>query len=92
MNVASKRLGIFILLAASSAGSLYAQQQEPAQPPITVTGAAMPAGPEVKGIISARNDEKIKVTAADRTITIISLSDDTRLNRDKYNSAALLNG
>ena len=92
MNVASKRLGIFILLAASSAGSLYAQQQEPAQPPITVTGAAMPAGPEVKGIISARNDEKIKVTAADGTITIISVSDDTRINRGKYNAAALLNG
>ena len=92
MNVASKRLGIFILLAASSAGSLYAQQQEPAQPPITVTGAAMPAGPEVKGIISARNDEKIKVTAADGTITIISVSADTRINRGKYNAAALLNG
>ena len=92
MNVASKRLGIFILLAASSVGSLYAQQQEPAQPPITVTGAAMPAGPEVKGIISARNDEKIKVTAADGTITIISVSDDTRINRGKYNAAALLNG
>lgn len=72
--------------------SLYAQQQEPAQPAITVTGAAMPAGPEVKGIISARNDERIKVTAADGTITIISVSDDTRINRGKYNAESLLNG
>lgn len=92
MKFVTKRLGILILLATPSAGSLYAQQQEPAQPAITVTGAAMPAGPEIKGIISARNDEKIKVTAADGTITIISVSDDTRINRGKYNAESLLNG
>jgi OOP family OmpA-OmpF porin len=92
MRFMSKRSAVLILLAMPVSASLSAQQQEPAQAAITVTGAPMPAGPEVKGIISARNDEKIKITAADGTITIISVNDDTRINRGKYNAASLLNG
>ena len=101
MKFVTKRLGILILLATPSAGSLYAQQQEPAQPAITVTGAAMPAGPEVKGIISARNDEKIKVTAVDGTSTVLIVTDDTKIasggglfgsSRGKLTADGLLNG
>jgi outer membrane protein OmpA-like peptidoglycan-associated protein len=95
MQIMIKRQGVLILLstlAVSASGSLSAQQQDTAQPVITVTGAQMPAGPEIKGIISARNDEKIKITAADGTSTIISVNDNTRINRGKYNAESLLNG
>ncbi len=101
MNVVSKRLGILILLATPSAGSLYAQQTDATQPPITVTGAQMPAGPDLKGIISARNEDKIKVTATDGISTIVILSDDTKVNaggglfggsRGKFTGESLLNG
>lgn len=101
MHIISKKLGIIILLAMPSAGSLSAQQQDTAQAVITVTGAPMPAGPEIKGIISARNDDKVKVTAADGTSTIIAINDATRIstgggflggNRGKFTADQLLNG
>jgi outer membrane protein OmpA-like peptidoglycan-associated protein len=95
MQIMTKRQGALMLLATLAvpvSGSLSAQQQDTAQPVITVTGAQMPAGPEIKGIISARNDEKIKITAADGTVTIISVNDNTRINRGKYNAESLLNG
>ncbi len=102
MHVISKRLGVFFLLTLPASGSLSAQQQDPVpQAGITVTAAPMPAGPEVKGIISARNDDKIKVTAADGTSTIVTLNDATRIsagggflgsNRGKFTADSLLNG
>ncbi len=101
MHFISKRSAILILLALPATGSLSAQQQSPAQEPITVNGAAMPAGPDVKGIISARNDDKIKVTAVDGTSTVITFTDDTKISagggflggsRGKPTAAALLNG
>ncbi|HEY6868389.1 MAG TPA: OmpA family protein, partial [Novosphingobium sp.] len=58
------------LLALPVSASLSAQPQDPAAPPaapnsnITVYGQNQ-AGPEVKGLISARNGDKIKVTTAD---------------------------
>jgi len=102
MRVISKRLGVFFLLTLPASGSLLAQQQDPVpQAGITVTAAPMPAGPEVKGIISARNDDKMKVTAADGTSTIITINDATRIsagggflggNRGKFTADSLLNG
>lgn len=102
MRVVSKRLGVFFLLTLSASGGLLAQQQDPVpQAGITVTGAPMPAGPEVKGIISARNDDKMKVTAADGTSMIITINDATRIsagggflggNRGKFTADSLLNG
>lgn len=101
MRFISKRSAILVLLALPATGSLSAQQQDTTQPAITVTGAPMPAGPDVKGIISARNDDKIKVTAADGTSTIVTINDSTRIgagggflggNRGKLTADALLNG
>ena len=101
MHFISKRSAILILFALPATGSLSAQQQDTPQSPITVTGAAMPAGPDVKGIISARNDDKIKVTAVDGTNTVITFTDDTKISagggflggsRGKPTAAALLNG
>jgi outer membrane protein OmpA-like peptidoglycan-associated protein len=95
-------------------GSLYAQQQEtPPDPNIVVNGApaseapkapeapAMTVGPEIKGVITARNGDKMKVTAGDGTSTIVAINDDTRIksggglfsgNRGKLAADSLLNG
>jgi len=111
MRVISKRPGVSFMLAAlavSASGSLYAQQQDApaADPNILVNGTpapqapAMTAGPEIRGVITARNGDKMKVTAVDGTSTIIAISDATRIqsgglfgvNRDKLTVDALLNG
>jgi outer membrane protein OmpA-like peptidoglycan-associated protein len=114
MAAISKNPRIFFLLAALTgtvSAGLHAQQvpQDPGQsnPDITVNGAppadlsGMPAGPEVDGFISARNDEKLQVTTAGGDKTAIFISDGTSIkssggflgvNRNKLAAASLLNG
>ena len=95
-----KRPGALILLATcvlSAAGSVSAQQNAP-DANIVVT--AMTKGPEIKGVITARNGDKIKVTTADGTSTIIVVTDETKVKGGgglfggggKQTVAALLNG
>ena len=88
--------------------AVAAQQQDTSNPNIIVDGALQPEvaeaavmtkGPEIKGIISARNDDKIKVTAADGTSTVIAVTNETRIKTGglfggggKFDTAALLNG
>lgn len=89
MRVVSKSSGVRCLVAmlvVSASGSAYAQQQQTQQDPsILVTGvpapeaAAMTAGPQVKGVVSARNDDKIKVTTADGSSVVIAITDATRI-------------
>jgi outer membrane protein OmpA-like peptidoglycan-associated protein len=97
----------------SASGSLYAQQQTAPDPNIVVNGTPAPeapsapaaapvmtAGPEIKGVITARNGDKMKVTAADGASTIIAITDATRIksgglfsnNRGKLAADSLLNG
>ncbi|MCB2047303.1 MAG: OmpA family protein [Novosphingobium sp.] len=68
-------------------------------PPSDLSG--MPDGPEVDGIISARNADKMKVTAEDGTGTVIFISDATEIKGSKglfgssktdTSKAALING
>lgn len=106
MRVISKTSGVLFLLALPVSGSVFAQQQqEPADPTIIVKGSALPAapamtkGPEIKGIIAARNGDKMKVTSADGTSTVIAITDQTRLKTaslfgggGKLSTASLLNG
>jgi len=110
MRVISKRpsVGIVIaMLAASAAGSLSAQQQAAVESNIVVDGVPIPdfstmtEGPEIKGVISARSDNRMKVTAADGSSSIIAISDDTRIKGTsglfgsrsaKPTEASLLNG
>ena len=72
-------------------------------PNITVNGtvpAALPAGPEIKGIISARHGDKIKVTTPDGAATVIAINEATRFKASsglfgggsKVGPEALLNG
>lgn len=95
-----------ILLAAIAlpAATLSAQPQEPN---IVVTGEPLPdlstmtAGPEIKGVITGRSGDKMKVTAADGTQTLIYLNEATRVRaggglfgggRGNLTISSLLNG
>ncbi len=84
---------------------LAAQQTEPPSPNIVVTGDALPdasamtPGPEIKGIITARRGEKLQVTDAGGTNTIVFVNEATRIRTGgllgggrKVDAAALLNG
>ena len=68
-------------------------------PPADLTG--LTAGPEIDGIISARSDNRIQVTTADGTNTVVFISDGTEIrssnglfgmNRTKLATGSLLNG
>lgn len=86
---------------------LHAQEQETPDPNIVVSGerppepAAMTEGPEVKGIITARSGDKVKVTTPDGSNTIIAINEATRIkagsglfggSKGKLGADAVLNG
>jgi hypothetical protein len=91
MRVISRGSGILCLIAVLALpGSASAQQSEAANPNspnpnIIVNGERLPdpsrmtPGPEIKGVISARNTGRMKVTAADGTSTVIAITDATRI-------------
>ena len=106
MRVMSKKSGVLCLLAAAAlpaAGSVAAQPTSP-DSSIIVNGERPPAlvaGPEIKGVISARTGDKIKVTAADGTSTIIIIDNATKIKaggglfgggKGNLTASALLNG
>lgn len=92
------------VLAVSLPVGLSAQQ--PDQPNIIVEGellpdtSAMTKGPEIKGVISARSGDKMKVTAADGTSTLIFVNEATKIKassglfggRGNLGATSLLNG
>lgn len=90
-------------LALSAAGTASAQQT-PQDNNIVVTGVpadvALVAGPEVKGVIAARNGDRIKVNTLDRGPVIVAVNDATRIraggglfsSRSKLATDSLLNG
>ena len=110
MGNISKGPGAFALLAmlAVPLASASAQQQDPRDPNIVVNGErpveAAPVttgpGPEIKGVISARNGNRIKVTGADGNPVIVTVTDATRVKSGgglfssggKFDATALLNG
>ena len=103
MRTNSKLAGtriLLVLLATSASSSLSAQQPSSLDSSIVVNGVKT-AGPEIKGVITARNGEKMKVTAADGTSTVVALDDATQIraasglfgaNRAKLAADSLLNG
>lgn len=108
MSVITKSPKILLLLTMLTgpvAGSLAAQTQTPSQPDLTVYGSPMSdggemtEGPEIKGFISARNGDKVQVTAADGTKTVVIVNDATRVSAskglfstNKLDAKSLLNG
>lgn len=98
---------VLAMLAGSASASLAAQETPEADLTATVSDTSSPvaaestAGPEIEGIISARNGDRVQVTTADGTNTVIAINDATRikssggflgLNSSKLASASLLNG
>jgi OmpA-OmpF porin, OOP family len=109
MHVISKKAGRFALLAIFAlpmAGGLSAQEQDTTNPNIIVTGEALPdttamtEGPEIKGIITARSGDKMKVTTPEGTSSVIFINDTTKIkaggglfgSRSKLGTESLLNG
>jgi outer membrane protein OmpA-like peptidoglycan-associated protein len=105
----SKIRFLLAAMALPASASLAAQQQGQTDPNIVVDGVqpAAPApapateGPEIKGVITARNGDKMKVTAADGASTVVAINDATRIkaasglfgaNRSKLGPDSLLNG
>jgi OmpA-OmpF porin, OOP family len=78
------------------------QQERSVAEPVAATADAAPLkGPEVKGIISARNGDRMQVTTEDGTKTVVALTEATKiksrkgifgLGRDRLAANALLNG
>lgn len=110
MRVISRRSGALFLLAMSTmlgSGGLSAQAPSEIDPNILVNGERLPdpsqmtAGPEIKGLISARNGDRIRVMGADGSSTVVAISETTRIRagaglfagkRGNLTADALLNG
>ncbi len=109
MPVVSKKSAIlipFVVLAMPTWSSLAAQQQDSEDPNIVVTGlpapeaAVLTKGPEIKGIISGRNQDRMKVTTADGNSTIIAITETTKIKAgggffgggNKLGAGSVLNG
>ncbi len=102
-----KALYLLAVLTIPAWGSLSAQEQEAPEAGTIVTGTppadltGLTAGPEIKGYISARKDDKVQVTGPDGAKTVLFISDGTEvrsssglfgLGRSKLAADSLLNG
>ena len=99
-----KFLLLLALLSGASSASLAQTQEPPAadvSAAVDMAPAAKTQGPEIKGIISARSGDKMQVTAADGSKTVIVIDDATKitaskglfgLNRNRLAATSLLNG
>lgn len=112
MGVISKKTGTLVALAmlgVPAPGSLSAQPQDPGEDEVqtTVVGsppadlAGLTPGPEIEGFIAARGNDRLRVTSADGSSTVIAISAGTEIraskgplgiNRTKLDADSLLNG
>jgi len=99
-------LSLLVAVTLPAAGSALAQQ-DATDTNIIVNGeripepAAMTAGPEIKGVISARSGNAMRVTTADGASSVIAFNETTKVkagsglfagNKNKLTADALLNG
>lgn len=110
MSMISKKPGALLLLTmltVPASGSLAAQPQDPPEADVSATvydspeAVEMAEGPEIEGIITARSGDRMQVTSADGTSTIVAINADTRirgrggflgLGRTELAADSLLNG
>ena len=116
MNMISRKpktLALLAVLTVPAWGSALAQEQQSEQPPVEaeagtiVTGTppadltGLPEGPDIKGFISARKDDRVQVTGPDGRKTVLSLSESTQvrsssglfgIGKTKLATDQLLNG
>ncbi|MET0365603.1 MAG: OmpA family protein [Sphingobium sp.] len=101
-----------VLLAALLSASATASMAQQSSPEVGLTGgqvtdtsppeaAAMTKGPEIEGIISARSGDRMQVTTADGSKSVVRITDATKikasggflsLNRNRLAATSLLNG
>ena len=97
------RLCLLAMLAVPAWGSLAAQPQAAPETNIVVEGQrpAMTKGPDIKGVIAARNGNSVKVVTADGASTVIAINEATQIrtsgglfgvNRARLDADSLLNG
>jgi len=94
-------------LAMAMPAALPAVAQQAADPNIVVNGEPLPdpstmtAGPEIKGVLTARSGDQIRVTGADGTSTLLTVTEATEVkssgglfgaNRKTLTTGELLNG
>lgn len=100
MSNGSKTAMLIAMLAVPVAGPAMAQQSGE-EVLTTVYGSVPTEGPEIEGIITARDDRRLQVTSEDGSSTIVSINDETQirgtggflgLGRDQLSAEALLNG
>lgn len=108
MNFRTSALVVAGLMAAPVAAPALAQQIIPEDNILTTVYAPQPPaieglaeGPQIEGFISARNGNRVQVTTADGTATIVTLTEETNirakggflgLGRETLGANALLNG
>jgi OmpA-OmpF porin, OOP family len=100
-------IALLALMALAVPATLSAQPTNSSDPNIVVTGEPVPdasqltPGPEIKGVITARHGNRIKVTAADGTSSVITITDATKIKaggglfgggNTKLDASSLLNG
>ena len=79
------RLALLTALALPLASGLAAQDQAGTDPNIVVTGeplpdvSAMVPGPELKGVITARKGDRMRITTADGASTVVAVNETTRI-------------
>lgn len=103
MRVISARLMLATAILALPGIAQAQQTDAPKDPNIVVNGekpAPPVAGPEIKGIIAARNGNKLKIVADDGTATVVAVDEATQVKGSsglfggggKYTADSLLNG
>lgn len=95
------------VLATTASPAVIAQQSAPLQADVVAQGeqlpdrASMTEGPEIKGVLTARQGDRIQVQTADGSRTIIVVNETTQVkatgglfgsSRTKLDTGALLNG
>ena len=90
MNVISNRTGFPVLLAVATVAFSGMSSAQSNDPTIVVDGvvaqeaAVMAKGPDVKGIITARSGDKLKITTADGNATIVSINEATKIKSGSH--------
>jgi OOP family OmpA-OmpF porin len=107
ISLRPRGLALLAMIALPLSGNLSAQQPGSSDPNIVVTGDPVPdasqmtAGPDIKGVITARHGNRIKVTAADGTSSVIAIIDATKIKaggglfgggNSKLDATSLFNG
>lgn len=100
--IQEQRVAPFLLAVAimPMSASVSAQDAVSTDPNIIVNAAVPVAGPEIKGVITARSGDKMQVTADDGTNMVVSFNEATQVKASgglfgggsKLTTAALLNG